>query len=137
MNENSEPSWTLAFLHSVAIYVFLSELTLVELAAYSATASASDDLIDLYQIIVLSDRVQDPKEEFMQYVHTGNPVANLQEPTAATALPHIALHFSLPTKTNQSYNTSNLQQCPQPAATSVCNKWTFLHSTQPKVKLKT
>ena len=58
MNENSEPSWTLAFLHSVAIYVFLSELTLVELAAYSATASASDDLIDLYQIIVLSDRVQ-------------------------------------------------------------------------------
>ncbi|KAI5388679.1 hypothetical protein KIW84_074375 [Lathyrus oleraceus] len=58
MNENSEPSWTLAFLHSVVVYVFLSELTLVELAAYSATASTSDDLIDLYQIIVLSDRVQ-------------------------------------------------------------------------------
>ncbi|KAI5397151.1 hypothetical protein KIW84_063105 [Lathyrus oleraceus] len=58
MNENSEPSWTLAFLHFVAVYGFLSELTLAELAAYSATASASDDLIDLYQIIALSDRVQ-------------------------------------------------------------------------------
>lgn len=58
MNENSEPSWTLAFLQFVAVYGFLSELTLAELAAYSATASASDDLIDLYQIIALSDRVQ-------------------------------------------------------------------------------
>ncbi|KAI5397150.1 Glycosyltransferase-like KOBITO 1 [Lathyrus oleraceus] len=58
MNENSEPSWTLAFLHFVAVYGFLSELTLAELAAYSATASASDDLIDLYQIIALSDKVQ-------------------------------------------------------------------------------
>ncbi|CAK8538891.1 unnamed protein product [Lathyrus sativus] len=58
MNENSEPCWTLAFLQFVAVYGFLSDLNLAELAAYSATASASDDLTDLYQIIALSDRVQ-------------------------------------------------------------------------------
>ncbi|CAI8584273.1 unnamed protein product [Vicia faba] len=58
VNENPEASWAMAFMQFVAVYGFLSELNLGELAAYCASASASDDLPDLYQILALSDRVQ-------------------------------------------------------------------------------
>lgn len=57
VNEITEPGWTMAFLHFVAAYDLLSELNVSELAAYSATAAARDELPELYQIIALSDRV--------------------------------------------------------------------------------
>ncbi|GAU44073.1 hypothetical protein TSUD_368840 [Trifolium subterraneum] len=60
LNDIYEPSWSMAFLQFVAVYGFLDDLNVGELAAYSATAAADfDEIPELYQVIGLSDRVQD------------------------------------------------------------------------------
>ena len=47
----------MAFLHFVAAYGLLSELSVNELATFSAMAAANDELPELYQIIGLTDKV--------------------------------------------------------------------------------
>lgn len=66
VNDVHESCWTMAFLQFVAVYDFLPELNVGELAAYSATAATNDELPDLYQIIALSDRVQDVIQKLIE-----------------------------------------------------------------------
>ncbi|GAU28397.1 hypothetical protein TSUD_257250 [Trifolium subterraneum] len=67
VNEVHEPSWAMAFLQFSAVYGFLVDLSVGELAAHSATAAAAfDELPELYQIIALSDRVQDVIQKLIE-----------------------------------------------------------------------
>lgn len=57
VSDNADAVGAMAFLHFVAAYGLLSELSMSELATFSAMAAANDELPELYQIIGLTDKV--------------------------------------------------------------------------------
>lgn len=57
IEHNADAMWAMAFLHFVAAFGLLDELTVNELATFSAMAAVNDELPQLYQIIGLSDKV--------------------------------------------------------------------------------
>ncbi|KAK7320331.1 hypothetical protein VNO77_29718 [Canavalia gladiata] len=70
LNDNADAVGAMAFLHFLAAYSLLSELSLNELATFSALAAANDDLPQLYQIVGLTDKV--PGELVYRVLLTGD-----------------------------------------------------------------